>query len=112
MFEDILSHPDIFVVLNFYIASRCQAVTLLLLCIMYNIPQFSTNFRALYLTEFLMDFGPIFCQIHLENGSDQGFEFHHHHHHHHHSQTSLTSLCIVTLNVYSLYTNSDRLQKT
>ena len=40
-----------------------------------------------------------FCQIHLENGSDQGYEFHHHH-----RQTSLTSLCTVTLNLFSLYT--------
>ena len=29
------------------------------LCVYNNIPQFSTNFRALYLTEFLTDFGQI-----------------------------------------------------
>ena len=28
-------------------------------CIIMYIPQFSTNFGALYLTEFLMDFGQI-----------------------------------------------------
>ena len=32
---------------------------LLFIIIMYNIPQFSTNFGALYLTEFLTDFGQI-----------------------------------------------------
>ena len=43
----------------FYIASRYQAVTYWLLCIIYLYQSFLTNFRALYLTEFLTDFGQI-----------------------------------------------------
>ena len=50
------SGPDTYV--DFYIAPRCQAVTYWLSIIIYYLcyQTFLTNFRALYLTQFLTDF--------------------------------------------------------
>ena len=44
---------------NFYIASRYQAVTYWLSIYNYLYQTFLTNFGALYLTQFLTDFGQI-----------------------------------------------------
>ena len=47
-------------------------VTILFVPVYFNILGFETLKTTL-----------IFCHIRLENGFDQGFQFHHHHHHHH-----------------------------